>query len=50
MKGIIERIAWTSTMISLACIAMISPRLIEYILENYPSAEIRTWWSTRVED
>lgn len=45
INAVIDRLSWFSTMISLAVIGLICPRLLKHIIETYQVDEIKNWWS-----
>lgn len=35
---------WIKTLITLILIAIIEPKLVDYIINNYSSEQIKEWW------
>ena len=38
------KIKWIKTLLTLLVIALFTPELIDYMMDNYKSDEIREWW------
>lgn len=42
--AVVDRIAWMLTMLTLAFIGLLSPRLLQHILDGYCAQDMRAWW------